>query len=228
MRAMILAAGRGERLRPLTDTTPKPLIRVGGRPLIEWHISKLKAAGIREIVVNSAYLSEQIVTTLGDGAQYGVRIFHSVEGEQGLETAGGIIKALPLLGEQPFVVVNGDTFMDADYGQLVRAQLQGAWALLFMVENPAHHQQGDFSLRPDGALSFGGGYTFSGAALYDPRAFEGETAARKPLRPFFERFIAQHRIRGQLLRGQWFDVGTVERLNGVEQYIQHHQLAELA
>nr|MCR5537050.1 nucleotidyltransferase family protein [Succinivibrio sp.] len=171
MRAMILAAGRGERLRPLTDTTPKPLIKVGGRPLIEWHILKLKAAGITEIVVNSAYLSEQIVTALGDGRQYGVKISHSVEGAEGLETAGGIIRALPLLGTEPFLVVNGDTFIDADYSQFVKAELKGAFALLFMVENPAHNQKGDFAITKEGELCLGGSYTFSGAALYHPEPF---------------------------------------------------------
>ena len=224
MRAMILAAGRGERLRPLTDTTPKPLIKVGGRPLIEWHILKLKAAGISEIVINSAYLSEQIVNTLGNGQQFGVKISHSVEGDNGLETAGGIIKALPLLGDAPFLVVNGDTFMDADYSQFVQADLRDAWACLFMVENPAHNQQGDFALKPDGTLSLGGTCTFSGAALYRPEPFLSESIGRKPLRPFFERFIAVHKLRGQILRGQWFDVGTVERLANVEQYLNLQHL----
>ena len=224
MRAMILAAGRGDRLRPLTDTVPKPLVEVGGTPLIVWHLSKLKACGVTEIIVNSAWLSSKIQIFLGDGSRFGLKIAHSVEGEQGLETAGGIIRALPFFKNEPFVVINGDTFIDADYRQFVTAQLKGDLAKLFLVKNPPHNQKGDFCLKDDGRLRMGSDFTFSGAGVYSPKFFSGETVRRMALRPFFERFTAQDRMSGQLLKGQWFDVGTVERLRETENYIAAHQL----
>ena len=221
MRAMILAAGRGERLRPLTDTCPKPLIAVGGKPLIVWHIEKLKAAGIDEIVVNSAWLSEKIVAFLGDGSAFGVHIMHSIEGPGGLETAGGIIKALPLLGDEPFVVVNGDTFMDADYRQFMQVEITPAClGCLFLVPNPPHHLQGDFSLQASSAIIRGGAYTFSGAALYRKEAFAALSVERLPLRPLFDQWIAHGQLCGRMLQGKWFDVGTRERLEQTAAYLQ--------
>uniref|UniRef100_A0A4W5LJH1 Nucleotidyl transferase domain-containing protein n=1 Tax=Hucho hucho TaxID=62062 RepID=A0A4W5LJH1_9TELE len=178
MKAMILAAGRGERMRPLTDHTPKPLLSVGGQPLIVWHIQKLAAAGFADIVINHAWLGEQIEAALGDGSRFGVRIAYSREGTA-LETAGGIATALPLLGAVPFVVVNGDVLTDIDFACLrpTLAALDGRTQLahLLLVANPAHHPAGDFGLLPDGQLSAnaadGIGLTFSGVGLYHPALF---------------------------------------------------------
>lgn len=219
MRAMILAAGRGERLRPLTDKLPKPLVEVGGKPLMLWHIEKLKAIGISEIVVNSAHLSEKIVDYLKDGSAFGVKITHSAECPGGLETAGGIIKALPHLGDE-FLVVNGDTFIDADYEDFLSAGIpEGMFGRVFLTENPPHNLKGDFSLHEDGTVSMGPGYTFSGAALYRAEAFSGFKEERLPLRPFFERWTAQGKLAGALINGKWFDVGTYERLENVRAYL---------
>ncbi|HIV15721.1 MAG TPA: nucleotidyltransferase family protein [Candidatus Avisuccinivibrio pullicola] len=221
MLAMILAAGRGDRLRPLTDSTPKPLIEVGGKPLLQWHIERLRDAGIREMVINSAWLSEQIVAFAGDGERFGVRITHSVEGPGGLETAGGIIKALPHLGksdEDCFVVVNADTFMDVDYRTLLAEPHASELARLFLVPNPAHHKEGDFDLAENGKVHMGSGYTFSGAAVYRVGAFRGHRAERVPLRPYFEQWSTHNAMCGSLLEGAWFDVGTVERLEQVRAY----------
>ena len=219
MRAMILAAGRGERLRPLTDTCPKPLIKVGGNPLILWHIEKLKAQGITRFVVNSAHLSELIVEYLGDGHKFGVEIIHSVEGLGGLETAGGIIKALPYLGDDEFLVVNGDIFIDGDYSQFLVKIPKDKMAHLFLTANPAHNLKGDFSLRDDHRVVMGKDYTFSGVALYKVQAFKDCKTQRLPLRPFFERWALNAQLSGQVLDGKWFDVGTVERLREVNAYL---------
>ena len=222
MRAMILAAGRGERLRPLTDHCPKPLIAVGGKPLLVHHIEKLRAAGITELVVNSAWLSDKIVSYLEDGSAFGVHITHSIEGPGGLETAGGIRKALPLLGDDVFIVVNGDTYIDGDYRQFVTAAaalpaaMQGC---LFLTPNPPHHPQGDFSLGPRSAIIKGGDFTFSGAAVYRVSAFAHLPVGRLPLRPVFDELSAAGNLQGRILQGAWFDVGTAERLNDVNAYI---------
>ncbi len=218
MKAMILAAGRGERLRPLTDRTPKPLIKVGGEELVVRHIKKLKEIGIIDIVVNSAHLHEQIEKRLGDGAQFGVHITHSVEGPGGLETAGGIIKALPYLGDDPFLTLNADTLMDADYGRFLLPKVKDGEAHLFLTKNPPHHPQGDFDLT-DGKVLMGSSYTFSGAAVYSPKIFASMPVQRLPLRPVFERLSLEGRLKGEVLCGAWFDVGTVQRLNEAEQYM---------
>ena len=216
---MILAAGRGERLRPLTDTTPKPLIKVKGIPLIIRHIMALKAAGISKIVVNSAHLSEQIVSALGDGSQFGLSIIHSVEEKGGLETAGGIIKALPHLSDT-FLVVNGDTFIDMPYAKFLQSKLPHTIvAKLFLVKNPPHNLQGDFDLGEDKLLKYGGAYTFSGAALYKKQAFAGFAPARLKLRPFFDAWIKDNRVQGEVITAPWFDVGTIERLTQIEEYL---------
>ncbi len=220
MRAMILAAGRGERLRPLTDTCPKPLIKVGGKELLVWHIERLRQAGISEIIVNSAWLSSMIVDFLGDGARFGVHIEHSVEEPGGLETAGGIIKALPFFEGRDFLVVNGDTYMDTDYREFIKTPLEGALARLFLTVNPPHNQKGDFAVSADHKLIKGSSYTFSGAALYSCRAFEGYGVQRLALRPFFERWIEKKEALAEILTGQWFDAGTVERLKIIEDYIK--------
>ncbi|MBQ9273876.1 MAG: nucleotidyltransferase family protein [Succinivibrio sp.] len=237
MRAMLLAAGRGERLRPLTDVTPKPLIKVGGKPLLQWHLERLYAAGVREVVINSAHLGEQIVEFAGDGSRFGLKISHSQEPPGGLETLGGIVKALPFLGDEPFLVVNSDIYTDADYGDFVRAaaalspQENGTAPLgvLFLTDNPPHHPQGDFALQNPALLPSavikGGAYTFSGIALYHPGAFAGFDAARRPLRPLFDRMIEQGTLAGDILKGRWFDVGTAERLAQTEAYVERMGLA---
>ena len=220
MKAMILAAGRGERMRPLTDTTPKPLLQVGREPLIGWHLRHLAAAGIREIVINHAWLGQQIEDTLGDGATYGVHIAYSAEGSQGLETAGGIATALPLLGSDPFLVINGDILTDIDFSVAVRQSetlLSDGLAYLWLTTNPPHNPAGDFSLLSDGLIrSEGGGerLTFSGCGLYKSELF-AETAPRRAakLAPLLREAMAAGQVRGHCHNGLWLDVGTPERLN---------------
>ncbi|MEA2079028.1 MAG: nucleotidyltransferase family protein, partial [Pseudomonadota bacterium] len=182
MRAMILAAGRGERMRPLTDQTPKPLLEIGGKPLLQYHIEALRDAGFRELVVNHAHLGDQIVERLGDGAQFGVHIDYSAEAEGALETGGGIKRALPLLGEQPFLVINGDIWTDYPYQHLCR-EPEGL-AHLVLIVNPPHHPDGDFQL--DGRRVTAGGkekLTFSGIGLYQPDLFADSPNGAFPLAP---------------------------------------------
>lgn len=224
MRAMILAAGRGERMRPLTDTCPKPLLKVGSEPLIGWHLRRLKAAGIEEIVINHAWLGQQIEETLGNGAAYGVSIAYSAEGAQGLETAGGIATALPLLGEEPFLVINGDVLTDIDFtlasAQAARLSAEQRLAYLWLVQNPAHNPQGDFVLQTDGAvLSTGAGeaLTFSGMGVYHPALFHDtppKQAAK--LAPLLRAAMEAGKVQGVKHEGLWLDVGTVERLAEAE------------
>ena len=224
MRAMILAAGRGERMRPLTDTCPKPLLKVGSEPLIGWHLRRLKAAGIEEIVINHAWLGQQIEETLGNGAAYGVSIAYSAEGAQGLETAGGIATALPLLGEEPFLVINGDVLTDIDFtlasAQAAMLSAEQRLAYLWLVQNPAHNPQGDFVLQTDGVvLSTGAGeaLTFSGMGVYHPALFQDtppKQAAK--LAPLLRAAMAAGKVQGVKHEGLWLDVGTVERLAEAE------------
>lgn len=211
MKAMVLAAGRGERMRPLTDHTPKPLLVVGGKPLIAWHLEALARAEIREVIVNLSWLGSQIRSALGDGRQFGVRIQYSEEGSPPLETGGGIFRALPLLGPAPFVVVNGDTFTDIDPGALRLSA--AADARLVMVTNPAQHPQGDFVL--DGErllLGSGPTLTYSGIGIFSPALFAGCMDGPFPLLPLLKRAIAAGRLQGQHHSGQWLDIGTPERL----------------
>ena len=222
MKAMLLAAGRGERMRPLTDHTPKPLLRVGGRPLIAWHLAALARAGIGEVIVNLSWLGEQIRAALGDGRDFGIAIRYSEEGSPPLETGGGIFKALPLLGAEPFLVVNGDTFTDID---LTSLQLPAAAdARLVMVANPPQHPQGDFVL--DGELLRSGEgptLTYSGIGIFSPALFAGCTGGPFPLLPLFQRAIAARRLQGQLHGGQWLDIGTPERLNALNRTLARAQ-----
>lgn len=222
MRAMILAAGRGERLRPLTDTCPKPLLPVGGRPLIEWHLHALARAGFVDVVINHAHLGELIERTLGDGSRWGLRLHYSPEA-QALETAGGIAKALPLLGDDPFLVVNGDVFTDLDFSiapTLARRVLEerlSAWCV--MVDNPEHHSGGDFGLIDERLTTdpAAGPATFSGIAVYRPSMFDDIAPGTKlRLRPVLEREIAARRVGAHRHTGWWVDVGTVERLAEVD------------
>jgi MurNAc alpha-1-phosphate uridylyltransferase len=218
MRAMILAAGRGERMRPLTDTMPKPLLRAGGKPLIAWHIERLVAAGMTDIVINHAWLGDRLEAALGDGSAYGARLCYSREGTA-LETAGGIALALPLLGGDPFLVVNGDIWCDWDPARApaVARDIDGATlqAWLLLVDNPEHHPAGDFHARPDGVLdpADGARLTFSGIGIYHPALFDGiapGTPAR--LGPLLSQAIGRHAVRGQRHAGRWVDVGTPQRL----------------
>ncbi len=230
MKAMILAAGRGERMRPLTDTCPKPLLKAGGEPLIGWHLRRLKAAGFDEIVINHAWLGAQIEETLGNGAAYGVRIAYSPEGEKGLETAGGIATALPLLGDAPFLVVNGDVMTDIDFHTAFAAaevlQQQQALAHLWLVDNPPHNPNGDFALQNDGSVqsrsSSGAALTFSGMGVYSPALF-ADTPPRQPakLAPLLRSAMDSSRVSGKHHHGLWLDVGTVERLAEADRLAQN-------
>ncbi len=212
MRALILAAGRGERMRPLTDTTPKPLLAVGGRPLIAWHLRALAAAGFEEVVINHAWLGERIVAALGDGERFGLRIRYSPEPPGALETAGGIVNALPLLGEAPFLVVNGDIWTDFPFSRLT-GELHGHLAHLVLVDNPPQHPEGDFHLA-NGQVQAEGTprLTFSGIGVYDPALFADLPPGRRPLAPVLRAAMAAGRVAGEHYTGRWVDVGTPERL----------------
>lgn len=203
MTAMILAAGRGERMRPLTDRTPKPLLLVKDKPLIVWHIEKLSCSGFTTIIINIAHLGEQIKKSLGDGKKWGIKIIYSDERESGaLETAGAIIKALPLLSEQ-FLVVNGDIWCDYDFD--FNFNLHESFAHLILVPNPEHNPQGDF-LHQDSY------YTFSGIGYYSKQIFEQMTLGKRPLAPILKELISQEKISFELHSGIWSDIGTRERL----------------
>ncbi|MDO2948409.1 N-acetylmuramate alpha-1-phosphate uridylyltransferase MurU [Aeromonas simiae] len=210
MKAMILAAGRGERMRPLTDSLPKPLLAVGGKPLIVHHIERLRSAGISELVINHAWLGHKLVEALGDGAPLGVRIAWSAE-PSALETAGGIVQALPLLGDAPFLVLNGDTWLDLDYAPLIRQPLGEDLAHLWLVDNPPQHPHGDFSLQAERVIDRPG-LTFSGVALYHPAAFAGLASGARKLAPLLREWMADGRVGGSHLKGDWRDIGTPERL----------------
>jgi MurNAc alpha-1-phosphate uridylyltransferase len=216
MKAMLLAAGRGERLRPITDTLPKPLVRVGGKPLIAWHLAALARAGIRDVVINLSWLGEQLRAALGDGRDFGVRIAWSEEGPVPLEAGGGIFRALPLLGSGPFLVVNGDIWTDLPFAGL---QLPAdAHARLVLVPNPPQHPRGDFGLEADVVVSRETErFTYCGVGLYRPEFFSGCVEGRFPLLPLLNRAIGARRVRGELYRGQWSDVGTAERLADLNQ-----------
>jgi N-acetyl-alpha-D-muramate 1-phosphate uridylyltransferase len=212
---MLLAAGRGERMRPITDSVPKPLVKVGGKPLIAWHLAALARAGIREVVINLSWLGAQVRATLGDGRDYGVSITYSDEGPVPLETGGGIFRAVPLLGPGPFLVINADIWTDIDFAAL--ALEQSAHARLLLIPNPPHHPRGDFGLEGDLVVSRDTDrYTYSGVGVYRPEFFGGCTSGRFPLLPLLNRAIAAALVRGQLHRGEWCDVGTVERLASLD------------
>ncbi|WP_394206007.1 N-acetylmuramate alpha-1-phosphate uridylyltransferase MurU [Shewanella waksmanii] len=222
MKAMILAAGRGERLRPLTDSIPKPLVPVHGKPLIEYHIEKLAAIGIKDIVINHAWLGDKIVDHLGDGSRWGVDLHFSQE-RTALETAGGIKQALPLLGDAPFFVINGDIYVDQlpIDAELVQqgasALLAGNQAHLWLVENPQHNLAGDFALQGSQVLLSGQQqYTFSGMAIYLPSLFDDLVEKAAPLGPLLKQKIAQQAVVGNVYQGYWCDVGTLARLEEVE------------
>jgi MurNAc alpha-1-phosphate uridylyltransferase len=221
MKAMILAAGRGERMRPLTDTTPKPLLCAGGKPLIVWHLERLAASGFHEVVINHAHLGAQIEAALGDGSQFGLAIAYSPEPPGALETAGGIAHALPLLGDQPFLVINGDIWCDWDLTQARhRAHTQpvaAAHAHLVFIDNPPHHPGGDFCL--DGEFvrhaenCKTGTLTYAGIGVFSPSFFAGvPNGAVMKLRPLLDAGIDEKTITGERHAGRWVDVGTPQRL----------------
>ncbi|MGB0514465.1 MAG: N-acetylmuramate alpha-1-phosphate uridylyltransferase MurU [Wenzhouxiangellaceae bacterium] len=221
MRAMLLAAGRGERMRPLTDTRPKPLLEVHGRSLIERQIDRLREAGLDEIVINLGWRGHQIEARLGDGRALGVTIEYSREPETALETAGGIVQALPLLGSEPFLVVNSDIETDLDLKPLTAMRLE-ADAHLVLVDNPEHHRSGDFALI-DGRLRLTGSpkYTYSGIGVFRPALFAPLPPGRLPLRPVLEQAIADDRVTGQRHSGRWLDIGTPERLAELNRVLGH-------
>lgn len=213
MRAMILAAGRGERMRPLTDHTPKPLLPVAGKPLLVWHLERLKRAGIDRVVINHAHLGEQIEALLGDGAAWGMAIEYSPEPPGALETAGGIVQALPRLGDQPFLVVNGDIYCDYRFENLPPLAADD-WAHLVLTGNPPQHPGGDFVLdRSRVGPGPGEFLTFTGIGLYRTELFAGLSAGQPAkLAPLLRRAIAAGRVSGERHCGRWHDVGTPQRL----------------
>lgn len=225
MKAMILAAGRGERMRPLTDAKPKPLLEVGNKPLIVWHIERLARAGFRDIVINHAYLGEQIETSLGNGERWGLSIHYSAEGTA-LETAGGIAYAMPLLGDEPFLVVNGDTFTDIDFAGLRHVLQPERLAHLVLVDNPVQHPAGDFFLDHGEVLPVGEPrLTFSGTAVYRPAFFRdivrGQSAK---LLPFLLLAIAEGKVSAMHHRGIWHDIGTPQRLYELDTQLKAEEL----
>ena len=224
MKALILAAGLGERMRPLTNTTPKPLLEAGGKPLIAWHLEKLAAIGVRDVVVNTSWLAPRFPEMLGDGARWGLRLHFVYEGPTPLETGGGMLNALPLLGDAPFLAVNGDVWTDFDFARLPK-QPRGI-AHLVLVDNPAQHPAGDFALHDDGRVDDAerGRLTFSGIGLYRPSLFDGwrdiignapgadETPPRFRTPPLLRAAMARGEVDGTHHAGRWTDVGTPQRL----------------
>lgn len=216
--AMILAAGRGERLRPLTDTTPKPLIKVAGKPLIEYQIENLVASGIKRIVINTAWLAEKIHAALGDGSNYSVQIDYSDEAEA-LETAGGIIQALPLLAEK-FIVVNGDIWCDFDYSSWIDKPIS-TQAHLLLTANPEHNLKGDFSIENGLAKNTGAPmYTYSGIGIYTAEFYDGVAQGKQALAPVIRGKIFQGQVSAEVHDGHWLDAGTLQRIEQLEQLLQ--------
>lgn len=220
MKAMILAAGRGERMRPLTDELPKPLLKAGSHRLLEYHLYQLADAGFHEVVINVAWLGQKVIDTIGNGEQYGLQISYSNEGDQALETAGGIFKALPLLGEQPFVVINGDVWTDYPYAKLTEFELRGM-AHLLLVNNPEHNLQGDFALEHDCVLNQGDKkFTFSGIGVYSPDLFVAMSPGKFPLAPMLRDAIERGQVTGEVYQGNWLDIGTPQRLQQLDQLLR--------
>ena len=229
MKAMILAAGQGTRMRPLTLYKPKPLLEVGGKALIVWHIEKLKQMGVTEIVINSAWLADVLIGTLGDGSQFGVKILWTRE-DQGLETAGGIINALPLLGTEPFILVNGDVWTTFDFAPLSHLPLEQDLAHLVFVTNPVQHPNGDFTLLNGRAYTFeqeqtGEALTYSGIAVIHPKMFDGLEAGKRPLAPLLKQAMQNGKISAEKMQAAWVDVGTPERLSDLDLQIRQGMYA---
>ncbi len=219
MKAMILAAGRGERLRPHTDITPKPLIQVGQYRLIEYHLYNLARAGIEDVIINISWLADQVRATLGDGRRYSTKISYSDEGEEALETAGGIIKALPMLGRGPFLVINGDIWCDYDLTALTGKQLDYE-AHLILVHNPEHNTAGDFALEHEYIRNSGNDMlTYSGIGLYTAELFAETQAGKRALAPILRKKADQNKISGEIYNGKWVDIGTIERLAQLRSFL---------
>lgn len=220
---MVLAAGRGERMRPITDTLPKPLVPVAGKPLIGYHLERLARAGFKEVVINLSWLGDRISAALGDGANYGLSITYSEEGPEPLETGGGIFKALPLLGPGPFLVVNGDTWSDIEYGHL--ALEDGANGRLVLVPNPTHNTRGDFGIDEGFVVDRDvDRFTYSGVGVYRPEFFAGCAPGKFPMLPLLKRAIAARLLRGEVHRGEWCDVGTPQRLASLDAEVRARSL----
>jgi len=220
MYAMILAAGRGERLRPLTDSTPKPLLNAGSKLLIEHHLHKLSAAGFTDVVINVGHLGQQIINHLGDGSRYQLAIHYSDERSAVLETGGGIVKALPLLKSDPFLVINGDIWTDIDLSML--PDKIDRLAHLVVVKNPAHHLEGDFSVQDSLVKEKANQqqtWTYSGMAVFRHAFFDQCKEERFPLAALLHKHIAIEQVTGEVYDGRWFDIGTRERLNGLNQLL---------
>jgi len=224
MKVMLLAAGRGERLRPLTDAIPKALVEAGGKPLIAWHLERLARAGFAEAVINVSHLGERIVERIGDGARFGLRISYSPERER-LETAGGIANALGLLGSEPFLLVNADVYCECDFSKLMKVKLGERLAHLVLVPNPPHRPKGDFSLR-DGRVGDEAAprYTYAGVAVMAPALVRPVTPGEKaPLAPLLYDAAARGLLGGELYEGLWQDVGTIERLAELEKSLRENR-----
>ncbi len=226
MKAMILAAGEGRRMRPLTLETPKPLLGAGGKSLIEYHLLKLAGAGVKDVIVNVAYLGEKIIAALGDGERYGLDIHFSVETAP-LETAGGILHALPRLGEQPFLLVNGDIWTDYDFSRLLQLPMEkDCGAHLVLVDNPPHNPAGDYSLSRRGSVRGKSAeaetYTFAGMSIIDPRLIDRYPKKRSkfPLKEVLDWAIARNAITGEYYGGEWDDIGTPEKLASLGRRLQ--------
>lgn len=222
MKAMILAAGRGERMRPLTDHTPKPLLPVAGRPMLEYTIEALVQAGFTDLVINLAHLGRQIEESIGSGARFGARIAYSNEGENGLETAGGILHALPLLGPEPFLVVNGDIACDFPFATLQEKAQSLRQAHLVLIPNPGHHPEGDFALA-NGIVSIQGKirYTFSGIGIYRSELFSQCRPGKMRLAPLLRQAMRTGLVTGEVYRGFWMDIGTPQRLQELDRHYKN-------
>lgn len=221
MKAMILAAGRGERMRPLTDTTPKPLLEVGGKALIVHHIENLVRCGFKEIVINIAHLGDKIINALGDGSRWGVKILYSDEQKVGgLETLGGIVNAMLLLGDAPFLVVNADIYTEYEFNSAF--DLGERLAHLILVPNPPQHERGDFGLEGESVVNEAENmYTFSGIAYYNPKLFVGLEVKKMPLAPHLRAAIEKNGISGEVFTNKWHDVGTPKRLKEINNEIKN-------
>jgi MurNAc alpha-1-phosphate uridylyltransferase len=231
MKALIFAAGRGERMRPLSDATPKPLLAAGGRMLIEWQIAALAAAGIRELVINTAHHAEQIERTIGDGSRYNARIRYSREGERAedaLETLGGIVRALALLGPGPFAAVSGDIVSSYDYRQLeapaARIEAGERDAHFVLVGNPTYHPKGDMGLQGRLATMQAPLLTYANIAVFSPRVFAGQDAGRKPLFPWAFGLVERQRVSAERFDGRWYNVGTPDDLAALDLELQRNPL----
>ena len=228
MKAMLLAAGLGKRLRPLTRTRPKPLLDAGGKPIIVWQLERLAQAGIREVVVNLHHLGEQISDLLGDGSQFGLQLAYSRE-EKILETGGGVKRALPLLGDAPFLCVNADIYIEFDYAELLDKLDAGCLGCLLMTANPPWHPEGDFVLDDDGWLheaASGPALTYTGVAVCSPHLLQDESAEAFPMRRVFDQAVAAGQIRGIHYNGYWCDAGTEERLAELREYLGNINVKE--